>query len=336
MSSTSTTWTVDTETTGSVLTTRLSGDITLSSGDKLYLDGGTHTYFTESSNDIVRLYAGVDSDGRVRYINMSPKSAAGTYNTVYGEDAGAALDGDSDFNSFFGWRCGDNTMTGGDNNTGMGYVSLSKNTTGDSNTAIGRETLYENTTGANNTAVGAYALDADVSGNRSTAIGSSALTNQSFSGSTEALNTAIGYQAGFAILTGLKNTLLGAKAGEAVTTGSENICIGYNAEISAVGTDNEIVIGTDATGLGANKIVLGDATHTDVYMAEDQGAAVWLEHINMLERSSDPTEPTEGHAVIWMSDGSGKGDDGDIMIASQAGGATKYATLFDHSGGSSW
>ena len=56
----------------------------------------------------------------------------------------------------------------------------------------------------------------------------------------------------------------------------------------------------------------------------------------MLERRRDPTEPAEGHAVIWMSNGSGKGDDGDVMIASQAGGATKYATLFDHSGGSSW
>jgi len=55
-----------------------------------------------------------------------------------------------------------------------------------------------------------------------------------------------------------------------------------------------------------------------------------------LERSSDPPEPAEGQYVIWLSDGTQKGDDGDIMIASKAGGNTKYGTLFDHSGGSAW
>jgi hypothetical protein len=56
----------------------------------------------------------------------------------------------------------------------------------------------------------------------------------------------------------------------------------------------------------------------------------------LVERSSDPAEPAEGEAVIWMSDGSGKGDDGDILIASKAAGTTKWGTLFDHSAGSAW
>ena len=55
-----------------------------------------------------------------------------------------------------------------------------------------------------------------------------------------------------------------------------------------------------------------------------------------LERSSDPAEPNEGEFIIWMSDGTGKGDDGDVLIASKAGGTTKWTTLFDHSAGSSW
>lgn len=63
---------------------------------------------------------------------------------------------------------------------------------------------------------------------------------------------------------------------------------------------------------------------------------VWSQQLYGLERSSDPTEPAEGQYVIWMSDGTGKGDDGDVMIASQAGGVTKYGTLFDHSGGAAW
>lgn len=58
--------------------------------------------------------------------------------------------------------------------------------------------------------------------------------------------------------------------------------------------------------------------------------------IGFAERSSDPTEPAEGQAIIWMSNGSGKGDDGDIMIASKAGGTTKYGMLFDHSSGAAW
>jgi len=62
----------------------------------------------------------------------------------------------------------------------------------------------------------------------------------------------------------------------------------------------------------------------------------WLSQLYLLERSSDPTQPTEGQAVIWMSDGTGKGDDGDVMIAGTAAGTTKYGTLFDHSAGDAW
>ncbi|MCP3885773.1 MAG: hypothetical protein GY700_09920, partial [Propionibacteriaceae bacterium] len=58
--------------------------------------------------------------------------------------------------------------------------------------------------------------------------------------------------------------------------------------------------------------------------------------IAMLEKSADPTQPTEGQCVMWMSDGTGKGDDGDVLIASNAAGTTKYTTLFDHSAGDAW
>lgn len=49
------------------------------------------------------------------------------------------------------------------------------------------------------------------------------------------------------------------------------------------------------------------------------------------ERSSDPADPSEGVTVIWMSDGTGSGDDGDLMIKATAGGVTKTATIFDFS-----
>lgn len=58
--------------------------------------------------------------------------------------------------------------------------------------------------------------------------------------------------------------------------------------------------------------------------------------LTLLERSSDPSAPANGESITWMSDGTGKGDAGDILIASTVGGVTKYATLFDHSAGGAW
>ena len=49
------------------------------------------------------------------------------------------------------------------------------------------------------------------------------------------------------------------------------------------------------------------------------------------EKSSDPSDPAEGHSVLWMSDGTGTGDDGDILIKITAGGVTKTVTLVDFS-----
>lgn len=68
----------------------------------------------------------------------------------------------------------------------------------------------------------------------------------------------------------------------------------------------------------------------------DHGYIFQDKYLKILSRSSDPAVPANGQAVIWVSDGTGKGDAGDVLIASTVGGATKYATLFDHSGGTSW
>jgi hypothetical protein len=55
--------------------------------------------------------------------------------------------------------------------------------------------------------------------------------------------------------------------------------------------------------------------------------------LQLLERSSNPDEPDEGGAVLWISDGTGYGDDGDFMIVGKAGGVARYGTLWDFSGG---
>lgn len=53
--------------------------------------------------------------------------------------------------------------------------------------------------------------------------------------------------------------------------------------------------------------------------------------LTFAERSTDPDDPEEGQFLIWMSDGTGAGDDGDVMVKLSAGGVTKTATLLDFS-----
>lgn len=53
--------------------------------------------------------------------------------------------------------------------------------------------------------------------------------------------------------------------------------------------------------------------------------------LTFTEKSADPSDPAEGSYIIWQSDGTGAGDDGDILIKITAGGVTKTATLVDFS-----
>lgn len=56
----------------------------------------------------------------------------------------------------------------------------------------------------------------------------------------------------------------------------------------------------------------------------------WINDFH-VEKGVDPADPAEGSFVMWMSDGTGSGDDGDIMMKITAGGVTKTATLVDFS-----
>ena len=71
----------------------------------------------------------------------------------------------------------------------------------------------------------------------------------------------------------------------------------------------------------------------DINRALAQADALIPENSYLIlnERTSDPDAPSEGQWVIWMSDGTGAGDDGDIMVKIKAGGVTKTTTLIDFS-----
>jgi len=47
--------------------------------------------------------------------------------------------------------------------------------------------------------------------------------------------------------------------------------------------------------------------------------------------SSDPSDPGAGNSVQWVSDGTGSGDAGDVMMKINVGGTTKTVTLVDYS-----
>lgn len=93
-----------------------------------------------------------------------------------------------------------------------------------------------------------------------------------------------------------------------------------NLDFTACGDNDTALLVCDAS---ADKVGVGTASPaTKLHVA---GA------ITFNELSADPSNPAEGSAVIWMSDGTGAGDDGDILIKITAGSTTKTATLVDFS-----
>ena len=200
--------------------------------------------------------------------------------------------------------------TSGSNNSATGAYALFSNTTGSFNSAVGVNALYNNTTGSSNSAVGVNALRDNTTGGNSTAAGREALERFVSTGN----QVAVGYRAlrgGDATPannTGANNIGIGFQAGDAITTGSTNIVIGHNIDVDSA--------------TGSNQINIGDRYFHD--------------RVRLLERGADPAKPAEGNMIVWMSDGTGLGDDGDVIIASTAGGVTNYAILFDHSAGTLW
>ena len=119
---------------------------------------------------------------------------------------------------------------GGEDNTALGFRTLSRNNEGNLNTAVGSAALKENFNGNRNTATGSHALDASTQGNNNTANGYSALNSGRGNN-----NTAVG---AFALNsnTGDNNIALGFRAGFVLSTGNQNIDIGNLGVAAESGT----------------------------------------------------------------------------------------------------
>ena len=128
----------------------------------------------------------------------------------------------------------------GDDNVGVGYLSLLSNGAGVGNVAIGREALRDNVNAGSSVAVGRNAASFSESSGV-TAIGTQAL----FANVSGVGLAAVGYQA-LSQSTGSQNTALGYLAGLSVTSGSNLTLVGWNAQPSAATTTNEITLGDAA------------------------------------------------------------------------------------------
>jgi len=126
---------------------------------------------------------------------------------------------------------------------GAGNLVNTTSTDGMYNTFIGQYAGYSDTIGQLNVALGKNALVSNTTGNYNMAIGRSSLGNLS-SGSG---NIAIGDLSGN-YYSGYNN----------LASSSNSVFIGNSSFALANSSDNEIVIGSTATGLGSNSVVLGN------------------------------------------------------------------------------
>ena len=97
-----------------------------------------------------------------------------------------------------------------------------------------------------------------------------------------------------------------------------------------LGTTNEITVtdngdGTVTISLPAPLVTPGAATITgNLSVTAKLDVA---EDITITELSADPSDPSEGDMVIWKSDGTDTGDDGDILYKEQSASTVTQASL---------
>lgn len=54
-----------------------------------------------------------------------------------------------------------------------------------------------------------------------------------------------------------------------------------------------------------------------------------MSSLTLLKQSADPSDPAVGQSVVWMSDGTGAGDPGDIMVKVNSASTVNTFTLVD-------
>jgi hypothetical protein len=149
-------------------------------------------------------------------------------------------------NFFAGANAGD-SVTSGNNDTGVGGNALSADTTGGNNTAIGYEAMQNATNDGQTVAIGAQALQNDNAAGQGTASGfgnNTAVGFQALQADTIGYdNTAFGYQALQQNTNGVQNTAVGFKSLLANNDGSNNVAFGSSALRNSITNSANVAIG---------------------------------------------------------------------------------------------
>jgi hypothetical protein len=180
------------------------------------------------------------------------------------------------------------SLTSGASNVAVGGAAQRSNSTGSFNVDVGFISGYQNN-GDYNTRVGANNSQASASVDRATAVGAFALQSN-----LADENVAVGYGSASGLTTGARATAVGTSAGVLQTTQNDFTAVGFNAGGGAhVAADNQLVLGANSFATEANQIALGNDSNTSVRLF--------------------------GQKYLR------KGNDGDVIIGANAGGASPTA-----------
>jgi len=105
--------------------------------------------------------------------------------------------------------------------------------------------------------------------------------------------------------------------------------------------NNPALFGVQATATANKQVVIGSAWYTGGILLDGNvtvpdgktftAETTYTDILNLKAQSTDPADPPNGETVIWMSDGTGLGDEGDFMMKITVDGVTKTIILVDYS-----
>ena len=154
---------------------------------------------------------------------------------------------------------------------------------------------------------------------------------------------AIGRESLKSLSTGARNLAIGYQSANTVTSGTENTVVGWDADVTGSGAVNQTVVGSETTGVTDNSVTLGNASVTDVYMAQDSGAKVHCSAIIHTQENvtiaSDAITVTSSYVRV-LTEGSASSDELATISGGSAGQvlylhqqlSTKDVTLKDGTG----
>ena len=219
-------------------------------GDMHYRSDLGFLFYRDGSADRQVISAAGAQTFTNKNVDLNANSFTGTkanFNTALSDDdffyigggtltglVGQQIGGGSPFSTYFGTSAGTNDDNTTNGNTGIGFAALNTLTTGLRNAALGGQSLTSNIAGSWNTALGYGSLE-------------------TATGASETIG--IGYEAGKFITGGVTSNLIPVSS----------IYIGNNTRAAADSQTNQIVIGNDLTGNGANTVTIGNASITDNY-----------------------------------------------------------------------